>query len=94
MSLSNKVKHVVRTVQQAKLKANIGYKRGFFKSSTLPIAAHNLTPSMNRRGHCLVNAIAESFFHSLNTERVKRKVYATRSEAKADLFDYIEVFYN
>ena len=49
---------------------------------------------MNRRGHCLVNAIAESFFHSLNTERVKRKVYATRSEAKADLFDYIEVFYN
>ena len=40
------------------------------------------------------NAVAESFFHTLKTERVKGKVYATRSEAKADLFDYIEVFYN
>ena len=58
------------------------------------LKAHNLTPSMGRRGHCLDNAVAESFFHSLKTERVKRKVYATRSEAKADLFDYIEVFYN
>ena len=58
------------------------------------LAAHNLIPSMSRRGHCLDNAVAESFFHSLKTERVKRKVYATRSEAKADLFDYIEVFYN
>jgi putative transposase len=58
------------------------------------LKAHNLTPSMSRRGHCLDNAVAESFFHSLKTERVKRKVYATRSEAKADLFDYIEVFYN
>ena len=58
------------------------------------LAAHNLIPSMSRRGHCLDNAVAESFFHSLKTERVKRKVYATRSEAKADMFDYIEVFYN
>lgn len=58
------------------------------------LKAHNLTPSMSRRGHCLDNAVAESFFHSLKTERVKRKVYTTRSEAKADLFDYIEVFYN
>jgi putative transposase len=49
---------------------------------------------MSRRGHCLDNAVAESFFHTLKTERVKGKVYATRSEAKADLFDYIEVFYN
>jgi putative transposase len=56
--------------------------------------AHNLTPSMSRRGHCLDNAVAESFFYSLKTERVKRKVYASRSEAKADFFDYIEVFYN
>ena len=58
------------------------------------LKAHNLIPSMSRRGHCLDNAVAESFFHSIKTERVKRKVYATRSEAKADLFDYIEVFYN
>ena len=58
------------------------------------LKAHNLTPSINRRGHCLENAVAESLFHSLKTEHVKRKVYATRSKAKADLFDYIEVFYN
>jgi putative transposase len=56
--------------------------------------AHNLQPSMSRRGHCLDNAVAESFFHSLKTERVKRKVYTTRSDARADLFDYVEVFYN
>ncbi len=58
------------------------------------LSVHNLIPSMSRRGHCLDNAVAESFFHSLKTERVKRKVYVNRSEAKADLFDYIEVFYN
>jgi putative transposase len=58
------------------------------------LAAHNMQPSMSRRGHCLDNAVAESFFHSLKTERVKRKVYATRSDARADLFDYIEMFYN
>jgi putative transposase len=49
---------------------------------------------MSRRGHCLDNAVAEFFFPSLKTERVKRKVYATRSEAKANLFDYIVMFYN
>tara|TARA_R110000868_G_scaffold66017_1_gene197091 strand:+ start:437 stop:1249 length:813 start_codon:yes stop_codon:yes gene_type:complete len=58
------------------------------------LKVHNFIPSMSRRGHCLDNAVAESFFHSLKTERVKRKVYANRSEARADLFDYIEMFYN
>ncbi len=58
------------------------------------LKAHNLTSSMSRRGHCLDNAVAESFFHSLKTERVKRKIYPTRNEARADLFDYIEMFYN
>jgi len=58
------------------------------------LSANNLIASMSRRGHCLDNAVAESFFHSLKTERVKRKVYESRNDAKADLFDYIEVFYN
>ena len=58
------------------------------------LTSHGLTASMSRRGHCLDNAVAESFFHSLKTERVKRKIYASRSDAKADLFDYIEIFYN
>ena len=55
---------------------------------------HGLISSMSRRGNCYDNAVAESFFHSLKTERVRKKVYATRSEARQDIFDYIEVFYN
>lgn len=55
---------------------------------------HRLTPSMSRRGNCYDNAVAESFFSSLKKERVKRKIYATREEAKSEIFEYIEVFYN
>ena len=58
------------------------------------LTAHGLIGSMSRRGQCLDNAVAESFFGSLKTERVKRKIYATRDEARSDLFDYIEMFYN
>lgn len=39
-------------------------------------------------------SVAESFFQLLKRERVRRKIYNTRDEARADLFDYIEVFYN
>ena len=55
---------------------------------------HGLTPSMSRRGNCWDNAVAESFFSSLKKERVRRRIYKTRDEARADLFDYIEMFYN
>lgn len=55
---------------------------------------HNLVPSMSRRGNCYDNAVAESFFHLLKTERIRQKVYPTRDDARADVFDYIEVFYN
>lgn len=57
-------------------------------------AAHNLQPSMSRRGNCWDNAVAESFFSSLKKERIKKRVYKTRDLARADVFDYIEVFYN
>lgn len=40
------------------------------------------------------NAAMESFFSSLKTERTARKIYRTRNEARADVFDYIERFYN
>jgi putative transposase len=56
--------------------------------------AHNLEPSMSRRGNCWDNAVAESFFSSLKKERVRKRVYKTRDLARADIFDYIEVFYN
>lgn len=55
---------------------------------------HRLVPSMSRRGNCLDNAVAESFFQLLKRERVKRRIYRTRSEARADIFNYIEMFYN
>lgn len=55
---------------------------------------HNLEPSMSRRGNCWDNAVAESFFSSLKKERIKKRIYKTRDLAKADVFDYIEVFYN
>lgn len=55
---------------------------------------HNLEPSMSRRGNCWDNAVAESFFSSLKKERIKKRIYKTRELARADIFDYIEVFYN
>ena len=55
---------------------------------------HGLVCSMSRRGNCLDNAVAESFFQLLKRERIKRKIYKTREEARADVFDYIELFYN
>jgi putative transposase len=56
--------------------------------------AHKLDPSMSRRGNCWDNAVAESFFSSLKKERIRKKVYRTRDQAKADIFEYIEMFYN
>jgi len=55
---------------------------------------HNLDLSMSRKGNCWDNAVAESFFGSLKKERIKKRVYKTRDLARADVFDYIEVFYN
>ena len=55
---------------------------------------HGLVCSMSRRGNCHDNAVAESFFQLLKRERIKRKIYATRNDARADVFDYIELFYN
>lgn len=49
---------------------------------------------MSRRGNCWDNAVVESFFSSLKKERIKKRIYKTRDLARADVFDYIEVFYN
>ena len=50
--------------------------------------------SMSGRGNCYDNAVVESFFGILKRERVNRKYYLTRDDAKQDIFDYIECFYN
>lgn len=56
--------------------------------------ANNLECSMSRRGNCHDNAVAESFFQLLKRERIKRRIYASREEARSDVFEYIEMFYN
>ena len=49
---------------------------------------------MNRRGNCHDNAVAESFFQLLKRERIRRRNYPTRTDARPDLFEYTEPFYN
>ncbi|MND91111.1 Integrase core domain protein [compost metagenome] len=58
------------------------------------LKANNVISSMSRRGNCHDNAVAESFFQLLKRERIRRKIYTTREEARSDIFDYIEMFYN
>lgn len=58
------------------------------------LAAEGITCSMSRRGDCWDNSAVESFFASLKKDRVHRKTYPTRDAARADIFDYIEAFYN
>jgi putative transposase len=58
------------------------------------LAAQGIVCSMSRKGDCWDNAATESFFSTLKTERTNRQRYATRDEARADVFDYIERFYN
>jgi putative transposase len=58
------------------------------------MADHGVVCSMSRSGNVWDNAAMESFFSSLKTERVAAKTYRSRDEAKADVFDYIERFYN
>jgi putative transposase len=58
------------------------------------LEAHGIVCSMSRRGNCHDNAAMESFFQLLKRERIKRKIYATQDDARGDVFDYIEMFYN
>lgn len=55
---------------------------------------HHIVSSMSAVGSCYDNAAAESFFGVLKRERVNRNHYVTRAEARSDVFEYIEIFYN
>ena len=55
---------------------------------------NRLSPSMSRRGNCWDNAVAESFFGSLKSELIKKRIFTTREQARSEVFDYIEGFYN
>jgi putative transposase len=58
------------------------------------LAEQGITCSMSRAGEVWDNSAMESFFSSLKTERTARKVYRSREQARSDVFDYIECFYN
>jgi putative transposase len=59
-----------------------------------PEFVDHYTCSMSGKSSCYDNAVVESFFASLKRERTRRKNYRTRDDARADVFDYIERFYN
>ena len=56
--------------------------------------SNRLEPSMSRKGNCWDNAVAESFFSSLNKERIKKQIYKNRELAIAEVAHYIDSFYN
>lgn len=58
------------------------------------LASHGITVSMSGKGDCYDNAMMESFWATLKTELVHQRRYATREQARASIFEYIEVFYN
>lgn len=58
------------------------------------LAAHHITASMSRKGNCYDNAFVESFFRTLKVELIYTKKFKTREEAKAAIFEFIEVWYN
>lgn len=56
--------------------------------------SYGMTCSMSRKGDCWDNAVVESFFHTLKAEWIADTIYYTRDEARRDVIDYIEMFYN
>ncbi|MCP5268784.1 MAG: IS3 family transposase [Zoogloeaceae bacterium] len=77
---------LVHHTDQGTLYAARAYRESLLK--------HGLRPSMSRRGNCYDNAVAESFFSTLKNELVHHRDFHTRDEARAAIFEYIEVFYN
>jgi putative transposase len=55
---------------------------------------HSMISSLSRKGDCWDNSVAENFFTTLKRERVFDSVYSRREEARAEIIDYIEMFYN
>jgi putative transposase len=64
------------------------------ESSRQLLTQHGMQPSMSRKGNCWDNAVAESFFHTLQTELIYLEDFDTHEQAQTVVFEYIEVFYN
>ena len=58
------------------------------------LAQNEFVGSMSKKGDCWDNAVAESFFHTLKVELVRRNRFKTRDEAKRKIFEYVEMYYN
>jgi transposase InsO family protein len=69
----------------------VQYTSNEFRNS---LEKNGMCQSMSRKGDCWDNAVAESFFKTLKVEHVNHVKYQTKQEAKTDLFQYIEIFYN
>jgi transposase InsO family protein len=69
----------------------VQYAAGDFRAA---LDRAHLVPSMSRRGNCYDNATMESFWSTLKLELIYRRTFATHHEARAEIFDYIEAFYN
>jgi putative transposase len=69
----------------------VQYASGDFRHA---LSQASLVPSMSRKGNCYDNATMESFWSTLKLELVYRELFLTRAQARAQIFDYIEVFYN
>ncbi len=67
------------------------YTSGIFQAK---LAAHHVVCSMSGKGECWDNAVSESFFATLKRELVDGQVYATRQQARGEIFEYVEVYYN
>lgn len=67
------------------------YTSGVFQKE---LAAHQVVCSMSGKGECWDNAVAESFFATLKRELVDGRVYETREQARGEIFEYVEVYYN
>ena len=55
---------------------------------------HNIVSSMSRKANCLDNSVSESFFATIKKELIYKNIYSSRSQAKSDIFEYIEIFFN
>ena len=58
------------------------------------LAQQGFVASMSRKGNCWANAVAESFFGNLKNKLTHHRDFKTREQARSEIFDYIEIFYN
>jgi putative transposase len=99
LTMALKHRRMCKTARNSAPQASLVHHsdRGSQYASTeyrLLLSGHGIECSMSRKGNCWDNAVAESFFATLKTELVHGADWHTRDEARAALFEYIEVWYN